>query len=364
MGRRWGGGFFYIFQCLLTGKFMEQLSTETCKCEICGAAANLLFAKHLAYMAPSTFDIYDCANCETRFAMPMVVDGTLYDRIYTHANEVPGYGRYERYRRAIKEVAYPLNYLAAQEDIYWSISEVLQGIEAQQIAKVRVLEVGSGLGYLTYALKKAGYDCLGIDVSSRAVEAARRNFGDFYVQMDIMEMSIEKEETYDFIIATELIEHVANPKALVAKAQSLLKPGGRLILTTPNKDLYPDCFVWHTDLPPVHLWWFSKNSMRTLAWHLGMTVRFVDFSKFYGWRSPSSYGQTKPQMFDENGRVTFGDSLFNTVVRRLSENIPGVFKVAANIFIRIKIAGKSREANLHDSLSFCAVMQKSRSGIV
>lgn len=359
MEHRWNGGIFYVFQWLTTGKYMERLSTQTCKCDICGATANLLFAKHFGYMAPKTFDIYDCANCETRFAMPMVVDTSLYDRIYAHANEVPGYGRYERYRRALKDVAHPLNYLAAQEDIYWSISEVLQGIEAQQIAKVRILEVGSGLGYLTYALKKAGYDCLGTDVSSRAVEAARRNFGDFYVQMDIMSMSIEKEGTFDFIIATELIEHVANPKLLVAKAQSLLKPGGMLILTTPNKDLYPDCFVWHTDLPPVHLWWFSKNSMRMLAWDLGMTVRFVDFSGFYGWRGPRSFMQTKPQTFDENGRVTFSDSLFKTIVRRLSENIPGVFKVAANIFIRIKIAGKSREVNLRDSLSFCAVMQKS-----
>lgn len=337
---------------------MARLKMDTCKCEICGAAANLLFQKHWAYIAPSTFDIYDCANCETRFAMPMIVDASLYDLIYAHINEVPGYGRYERYRQGLKGAAHPLNYLSAQEDIYWSISEVLQGIEVRQIAKVRILEVGSGLGYLTYALKKAGYDCLGIDVSLRAVEAARRDFGDFYVQMDIMEMSTEKEETFDFIIATELIEHVANPKALVEKAQSLLKPGGRLILTSPNKDLYPDCFVWHTDLPPVHLWWFSKNSMRALAWHLRMTVRFVDFSKFYGWRSRRSYGQTKPQIFDENRSVTFNDSIFNTFVRSLSENIPGVFKVAADIFIRMRIAGKAREANLRDSLSFCAVMQK------
>lgn len=89
-----------------------------------------------------------------------------------------------------------------------------------------------------------------------------------------------------------------------------------------------------------------------------MSVRFVDFSKFYGWSSPSSCGQTKSQTFDENGRVTFSDSLFNIFVRRLLGNIPGLFKIAANIFIRIRIAGKLREANFRDSLSLCAVMQK------
>jgi len=330
-----------------------------CKCAICGANANLLFQKHFAYMAPSTFDIYDCANCETRFAMPMIVDTNVYDLIYAHSDEVPGYGRYEHYRRAIKNAPDPLGYLTAQEDVYWSINEALQDGLAQQITKVRILEIGAGLGYLTYALKKAGYDCFGIDVSLRAVEAARRDFGDLFFHMDIMEMPIDDGGGFDFVIATELIEHIVDPKMFLGKAQKLLRPGGRLILTTPNKDLYSDRFVWHTDLPPVHLWWFSKNSMRTLARSLGMTVRFVDFSKFYGWRSPHSLGQTKAQTFDESGRVTFNDSFFNGFVRHLLKHIPGAYKVAANIFIRMRIFGKAREVNRHDSLSFCAVMQKS-----
>lgn len=311
----------------------------------------------MAYMAPSTFDIYDCANCETRFATPIVVDANVYDLIYAHADEVPGYDRYQRYRRVLKNSHDPLSYLAAHEDVYWSINNVLQEVGAQRIAKVRILEIGSGLGYLTYALKKAGYDCFGIDISSRAVEAARRDFGDLYFQMDIMDMPIEDGGTFDFVIATELIEHIVDPKVLLRKAQKLLKPGGRLILTTPNKDLYSDCFVWHTDLPPVHLWWFSKNSMRMLAWSIGMTVRFVDFSKFYGWHSPRTLGQTKPQTFDESGKVTFKDSIFNGFTRRLLKIMPGMFKVAASIFIRIRMFGKAYENNLRDSLSFCVVMR-------
>jgi 2-polyprenyl-3-methyl-5-hydroxy-6-metoxy-1,4-benzoquinol methylase len=331
----------------------------TCKCAICGASANLLFKKHLAYMAPSTFDIYDCANCETRFAMPMVVDANVYDLIYAHSDEIPGYERYERYRRALKNAPDPLGYLAAQEDVYWSIKEALQYCGAPQVEKVRILEIGSGLGYLTYALKKTGYDCFGIDVSLRAVEAARRDFGDLFFHMDIMEMPIDDRGTFDFVIATELIEHIVDPKKVLGKAKKLLRPGGRLILTTPNKDLYSDCFVWHTDLPPVHLWWFSKNSMRTLAWSLGMTVRFVDFSEFYGWRLQRSLGQTKVQTLDESGRVVFHDSLFNKFMHCLLRNVSGVYKVAANIYIRMRIFGKVREVKRCDSLSFCVVMQKS-----
>lgn len=331
----------------------------TSKCGICGSDANLLFERHVGYMAPSAFDIYDCSNCETRFVAPMIVDSSIYDRIYEHANEVPGYGRYEMYRHHLRDTSDPLKYLAMHEDVYWSVREVLQKDVAKPTTKARILEIGSGLGYLTYALRKAGYDCIGIDISQRAVEVACREFGNYYFETDIMQMSIAEDETFDFVIATELIEHISNPKALLGRVHDILKPGGRLILTTPNKDLYSDRFIWHTDLPPVHLWWFSKNSMRNLAWSIGMSVWFVDFSKFYGLHRMMGFRSTKPQTFDEGGRIIFSDSLFNMFMRRLLVNMPRLFKIIAKNFICIRVLGKLRNSVFRDSLSLCVVMKKS-----
>ena len=330
----------------------------TCSCGICGAQANILFKKHWSFKAPATFDIYDCSNCETRFVSPMEVDAGVYDLIYEHADKVPGYKRYERYRQHLKKAADPLDYMARQEDVYWSIREVLRQITVPRLGRPRILEIGSGLGYLTYALQRAGYDCHGIDISTQAVAAARRDFGDFYSVMDLMEMHAEGIDGFDLIIATELIEHVTDPQALLEKAQGLLKHGGRLIMTTPNKDLYSERFVWHTDPPPVHLWWFSKTSMRRMAWDLGMSVGFVDFSGFYGFKKKESLGPTKPQTFDANGKIKFRDTALNTLARALVEKIPGMFKVMAKLFIRAKGVGKMRSVLYRDSLSLCIVMQK------
>jgi hypothetical protein len=52
-------------------------------------------------------------------------------------------------------------------------------------------------------------------------------------------------------------------------------------LTTPNKTIYPANIIWNTDLPPVHLWWFSENSMRYIANKLNASVQFVDFTEYY-----------------------------------------------------------------------------------
>lgn len=327
---------------------------QTCVCGLCGAPARLVFARHWAFKAPATFDIYDCANCDTRFAAPMAVAPGVYDLIYQHAGRVPGYDRYERYRRDLPRQADPLAYLARQEDVYWAIGQALRELDA---GPQRILEIGSGFGYLTYALRRAGHDCHGIDLCAPAVAAARRDFGDFYSATDLMRMP-DDGPAFDLIVATELIEHVPAPPALLAKAHGLLKPGGRLIVTTPNKDLYSARFVWHTDPPPVHLWWFSKTSLRRMAWRLDMSVGFVDFSGFYGGRRAASLGPTKPQTFDAAGRLTFRDTAVNTLARALMTRRPGLSQTLARVFLAVRGAGRLRGALYRDSLSLCAVMRK------
>jgi SAM-dependent methyltransferase len=329
----------------------------TAPCGICGASARLQFRGHPAYQAPATFDIFHCSNCETRFAAPMVADAGLYDLIYENAAHVPGYERYVRYREALKSARDALAYLASQEDVYWSVGEALRLLEVPKTA-CRILEVGSGFGYLTYALHQAGYDCRGIDLSARAVSAARRDFGDLYAVADLMQLASACAEGYDVVIATELIEHVPAPAAFVQWATRLLKPGGCLILSTPNQELYSERYVWHTDPAPVHLWWFSRTSLRSLAWQHGMTVRFVDFSAFYGGRTWPSHGQTKPQTFDRDGVVIFRDGLALRLARACVARLPGLFRPLARLYIGTRTLGRWRSAPYRDSLSLCAVMRK------
>lgn len=327
------------------------------RCHLCGGETRTVLRDQPCFQGPKTFNVEECEWCDTRFVSPMEPGSGVYELIYEKSSSVPGYDRYKRYAEALTWTPDPLEYLASQEDVYWSIQQSIRSLAAGK-PKLRILEVGSGFGYLTYALRKAGHDCSGIDISSRAVAKANKDFGPFYQVCDLMDYFDAVGTGFDVVVATELIEHVKDPKALVERASSLLRPGGSLVLTTPNKDLYSDRMAWHTDLAPVHLWWFSKTSMRKLAWSLGMDVKFVDFSAFYGDSARPLVGGTKPQTFDASGKVIYKDSMVNTVARLLLGLDPGLFKPLGRMFLKKMARQRLSDAPYKESLSLCAVMRR------
>lgn len=56
-----------------------------------------------------------------------------------------------------------------------------------------------------------------------------------YICSDVVEHSKSAAESYDAVIASEVIEHVSNPQLFMKGCASCLKPGGTLVITTPNR---------------------------------------------------------------------------------------------------------------------------------
>jgi 2-polyprenyl-3-methyl-5-hydroxy-6-metoxy-1,4-benzoquinol methylase len=335
---------------------VDDIATQTCG--ICGAASRRILVAHPACQAPKTFDIYDCPSCDTRFAWPMVPDGQIYEVLYSNTDRIPGYDRYKRYAKNLKSHPSPLDYLASEEDVYWSIKTCIAEIATRLGRPMRILEIGSGLGYLTFALRKAGHDCIGIDISRNAVEGAQAAFGDYYQAIDLADFKDADGTGFDLVVATELLEHVVDPAGLLQTATRHVRPGGAILITTPNKDLYSDKLAWHTDLAPVHFWWFSKTSLRRLAWGAKLDARFVDFSAFYDKTPRAIRGVSKPQVFDARGNVIFHDSAVNTVARKMLALDLGLFQTLGRMFIRRTSRQKLNDALYSDSLSMCAILQR------
>jgi len=262
----------------------DSVTQNTIACGICGKTASLRHSRHPGYFVGQSFDIYHCSHCNTSQAWPREVDPAVYEVIYKRAAEIPGYDRYMAYAMAIGRERDPLDYLADKEDIYWAIREVLGRPTNPDAARVRVLEIGCGLGYLTYALHAAGYDATGIDISEAAISSATARFGPHFF---VRNMSDFEPAQFDVVIATEVIEHVSDPVDFVTMAARLVKPGGRLVLTSPNRTSYAQDAVWISDNPPVHLWWLSERSMSTVASRMGWSIEFVDFSAFNAARAGS-----------------------------------------------------------------------------
>jgi SAM-dependent methyltransferase len=251
------------------------------KCQICGEDTLLKTTEQKGYRAFELYSIYHCVSCNTSFALPRVNTDSLYQLIYENGEKVPGYGRYWNYYHKVKSMDSPIDYLANAEPAYWSLVHSLKHI--LKIPKdAHILEIGSGLGYMTYSLRRDGYmNAYGLDISQKAIEEANRQFGDYYMCSDARTYSKNSDSKYDFVYLIEVIEHIENPVDLINDILPLLNKGGHIMMTTPDKSIYPDSAVWATEKPPIHYWWFSNNSFRKIAEQLDLKVSFLNWTEYY-----------------------------------------------------------------------------------
>jgi 2-polyprenyl-3-methyl-5-hydroxy-6-metoxy-1,4-benzoquinol methylase len=254
---------------------------ESVKCLLCGADAQRVEACCPGFMKPDMFSIYHCSACDTQFSMPRIENEKIYEYMYGR-----GYSHYCCYPKVIRKAKKPLQFLADAEPPYWAAINLIRGMGAHR-KDLKILEIGSGLGYLTYALNHAGYHTTGIDISKNGIAQARQTFGDHYLCADITRWADKHKEEYDVVLCIETIEHVneilpfLQSIATCCKSQTAPGGGGKIIITTPNKSFYPSEAVWCNSLPPFHMWWLSETSMCYLAKQINASVGFMDWSDYY-----------------------------------------------------------------------------------
>jgi len=111
-----------------------------------------------------------------------------------------------------------------------------------------VLDAASGVGYGTYLLSQSSLhtSLVGIDIDKKTVEYAKNKFQNYNVLFQ--HSSLEQFQTkklFDIIISFETVEHVNDATEFVRKCHQVLKPGGVLIISSPNKQVMSP----HTDKP-------------------------------------------------------------------------------------------------------------------
>lgn len=129
----------------------------------------------------------------------------------------------------------------------------------------KIFEIGSYTGVYLELARKAGWECQGAEFSAWARKVALEKRG-VSLFSSIDEMSPIEKGTFDALVLWDVIEHVADPNTLVAKASELLKDGGVIGVSTMVLDSISAKFMKkkYPFLMEMHLLYFTRKTLENM----------------------------------------------------------------------------------------------------
>jgi len=151
----------------------------------------------------------------------------------------------------------------------------------------KTLDAGSGLGAFSFYAAKQKNSVIGLSLDRQANQQAQENAKILnlknvdFKEIDLRELDIFKNQLgkYDQIICFETIEHIINDEKLIKDLADLLKPGGKLLITTPFK-YYKR--LWKDAISPIedgsHVrWGYTHEEMSNLFTKANLTIEAQEY---------------------------------------------------------------------------------------
>ena len=144
---------------------------------------------------------------------------------------------------------------------------ILEGLHRLRLLSPKILDLGCGTGWLTTILGRFG-PTTGTDLSLLAVQKAKARYPDVrFIAAEFFDLEATTE-AYDVIVSQEVIEHVEDQTCHLDLIARSLRPGGHLILTTPN--------AWnftHWERTQIEQWGIQPIEKRLTRGQLRMLLR-------------------------------------------------------------------------------------------
>ncbi|MEI6777236.1 MAG: methyltransferase domain-containing protein [Chloroflexales bacterium] len=185
------------------------------------------------------------------------------------------------------------------------------------VAAGRALDVGCSTGDFVWELnRRPGWSALGMDMSPIVVAYAHQQLG-VEAAVGLLNTAPFADSSFDAITMWNVFEHVYNPRAVIAEAARLLRPGGVMVITHPNLESLDRRLFGNTWIGyelPRHIYLYPSDMLRDLLGEYGL--REIERSCFY-----SSHAATATSLTFLFERI-FGRGKISAALSRLIFSLP------------------------------------------
>ncbi len=141
----------------------------------------------------------------------------------------------------------------------------------------RILDVGCSTGDFLACAKSRAWKVHGVELAEHTANIARKRL-DCEIRHGTFEHSNFESEYFDVVTMWDVVEHVLEPRVIVQEAFRVLRPGGALVLFTPNYNALTRRLIfdrWSALTPENHMCVFNKSTITRLLNECGGEVVFM-----------------------------------------------------------------------------------------
>ncbi|TAM52327.1 MAG: class I SAM-dependent methyltransferase [Acidobacteria bacterium] len=246
---------------ILAGFFGVQMALEVVPCLVCGDSAQAPVCRKF------NLEIVRCKRCGFVYASPRLTKDDLWTRYsstYFWDEYLPSYG--------VQDGKFDLR------DFDIRYHAMLEMVATRVSPPGDLLEIGAGAGFFLKAAERAGWRVAGTEILEAAIGFAGSRLG-LEIRQEAAEQLGAPDDSADVVAMFEVIEHLLDPRVVLERLRGVLRPGGLLVLSTPNFNSLSRIALgdgWAVLSPAEHVYYFTKGSLRQVLTRAGFSdVEFI-----------------------------------------------------------------------------------------